>query len=86
MMNIVDGGSHSDAPTAFQDMIYLLVPFIQRSFTLGCWRFHALKGILHDRGLVTAGDEGGFAQHSKELKMLETILKQQSEKVGPRTR
>ena len=64
MMNIINGGSHSDAPIAFQE--FMIVPVGALSFKEGLrWGaevFHALKKILKARGLVTAvGDEGGFA-------------------------
>ena len=64
MMNIINGGSHSDAPIAFQE--FMIRPVGATSFKEGlrCGTeiFHALKKVLHDRGLSTAvGDEGGFA-------------------------
>jgi enolase len=64
MMNIVNGGSHSDAPIAFQE--FMIMPVEAKSFThamqMGTEIFHNLKKVLHDRGLNTAvGDEGGFA-------------------------
>lgn len=64
MMNIVNGGSHSDAPIAFQE--FMIMPAGATSFSealrWGTEVFHQLKKILHDRGLSTAvGDEGGFA-------------------------
>ena len=64
MMNIINGGSHSDAPIAFQE--FMIRPFGAPSFReglrMGAEVFHALKKVLHDRGLSTAvGDEGGFA-------------------------
>ena len=64
MMNIVNGGSHSDAPIAFQE--FMVMPVGAKSFThalqIGSEIFHNLKNILHDRNLNTAvGDEGGFA-------------------------
>ncbi len=64
MMNIVNGGSHSDAPIAFQE--FMIMPVKADSFAQalkkGTEIFHHLKKILHDRGLSTAvGDEGGFA-------------------------
>ncbi len=64
MMNIVNGGSHSDAPIAFQE--FMIMPVKAESFTqalqMGTEIFHNLKKVLHDRGLSTAvGDEGGFA-------------------------
>lgn len=64
MMNIVNGGSHSDAPIAFQEFMILPVgaPTFKEGLRWGAEIFHALKSILHKRGLVTAvGDEGGFA-------------------------
>jgi len=64
MMNIINGGSHSDAPIAFQE--FMIIPVKATSFThamqMGTEIFHNLKKVLHDRNLSTAvGDEGGFA-------------------------
>jgi len=64
MMNIINGGSHSDAPIAFQE--FMVMPVKATSFShalqMGTEIFHNLKKVLHDRGLSTAvGDEGGFA-------------------------
>ena len=64
MMNIINGGSHSDAPIAFQE--FMIRPVGASSFReglrMGAEVFHALKKVLHGRGLSTAvGDEGGFA-------------------------
>lgn len=64
MMNIINGGSHSDAPIAFQE--FMIMPVKAKTFTqamqMGTEVFHHLKKVLHDRGLSTAvGDEGGFA-------------------------
>lgn len=64
MMNIINGGSHSDATIAFQE--FMIRPIGASSFReglrTGAEVFHALKKILHDKGLSTAvGDEGGFA-------------------------
>lgn len=64
MMNIINGGSHSDAPIAFQE--FMIRPVGASSFSeairMGTEIFHSLKKILHDKGLSTAvGDEGGFA-------------------------
>ena len=64
MMNIINGGSHSDAPIAFQE--FMIMPVKAKSFThamqMGTEIFHHLKKVLHDRHLSTAvGDEGGFA-------------------------
>ena len=64
MMNIVNGGSHSDAPIAFQEFMILPVgaPTFKEALRYGAEIFHALKKILKSRGLETAvGDEGGFA-------------------------
>ncbi|MBS8080586.1 phosphopyruvate hydratase [Streptococcus suis] len=64
MMNIINGGSHSDAPIAFQEFMILPVgaPSFKEGLRWGAEVFHALKKILKTRGLVTAvGDEGGFA-------------------------
>ncbi|MDO5655902.1 MAG: phosphopyruvate hydratase [Flavobacteriaceae bacterium] len=64
MMNIVNGGSHSDAPIAFQEFMIMPVTAVSFSDALrkGVEIFHHLKKILHDRGLSTAvGDEGGYA-------------------------
>ena len=64
MMNIINGGSHSDAPIAFQE--FMIRPIGATSFKeglrMGAEVFHNLKKIFHDRGLSTAvGHEGGFA-------------------------
>ena len=64
MMNIINGGSHSDAPIAFQEFMIRPVgaPSFHEGLRMGAEVFHALKKVLHDRGLSTAvGDEGGFA-------------------------
>ena len=64
MMNIINGGSHSDAPIAFQEFMIRPVgaPSFREGLRMGAEVFHALKKALHDRGLSTAvGDEGGFA-------------------------
>ena len=78
MMNIVNGGSHSDAPIAFQE--FMIMPAGASSFSealrWGTEVFHTLKKILHDRGLSTAvGDEGGFAPKFEGTEDgIETIL------------
>ncbi len=64
MMNIMNGGAHSDAPIDFQE--FMIMPTGARSFSealrMGCEVFHSLKKVLKDKGLATAvGDEGGFA-------------------------
>jgi enolase len=79
MMNIINGGSHSDAPIAFQE--FMVRPIGASSFKeglrMGTEVFHALKKVLKERGLSTAvGDEGGFAPKLDGTEdALETIIK-----------
>ena len=79
MMNIINGGSHSDAPIAFQE--FMIMPVEAESFTqamkMGSEIFHHLKKILHSRNLSTAvGDEGGFAPTLDSTEdALDTIIK-----------
>jgi len=79
MMNIINGGSHSDAPIAFQE--FMIMPIEAESFThamkMGSEIFHHLKKILHSRNLSTAvGDEGGFAPALDSTEdALDTIIK-----------
>jgi enolase len=64
MMNIINGGSHSDAPIAFQEFMIRPVgaPNFKEGLRMGAEVFHSLKKVLKERGLSTAvGDEGGFA-------------------------
>lgn len=64
MMNIINGGSHSDAPIAFQEFMIRPIgaPSFKEGLRMGAEIFHALKTVLYKRGLSTAvGDEGGFA-------------------------
>ena len=64
MMNILNGGAHSDAPIDFQEFMIMPVgaPSFRESLRYGAEIFHSLKQVLHDRNLSTAvGDEGGFA-------------------------
>jgi enolase len=64
MMNIINGGSHSDAPIAFQEFMIRPIgaPSFREALRMGAEVFHALKKVLKQRGLSTAvGDEGGFA-------------------------
>jgi len=78
MMNIINGGSHSDAPIAFQE--FMIRPVGAKSFheglRMGAEVFHSLKKVLHDRNLSTAvGDEGGFAPALKGTEdALESII------------
>lgn len=79
MMNIINGGSHSDAPIAFQE--FMIRPVGASSFReglrMGAEVFHSLKKVLKDRKLSTAvGDEGGFAPELNGTEdALESILK-----------
>lgn len=64
MMNIINGGSHSDAPIAFQEFMIRPVgaPTFREALRMGAEVFHSLKAVLKSKGLSTAvGDEGGFA-------------------------
>jgi enolase len=64
MMNILNGGAHSDAPIDFQEFMIMPkgAPTFAEALRYGAEVFQALKAVLHDRGLSTAvGDEGGFA-------------------------
>lgn len=79
MMNIINGGSHSDAPIAFQEFMIMPVgaPSFSEALRWGTEVFHNLKKILHDRNLSTAvGDEGGFAPKFDSTEdAVETVLK-----------
>ena len=85
MMHVINAGSPSDAPIAFQE--FMIMPVKADSFSdalrKGTEIFHNLKKILHDRGLSTAvGDEGGFAPTFKGTEdALDTLL-QAIEKAG----
>ncbi|MBQ8867994.1 MAG: phosphopyruvate hydratase [Bacteroidaceae bacterium] len=66
MMNIINGGSHSDSPIAFQEFMIRPVgaPSFKEALRMGAEVFHKLKEVLKKRGLSTAvGDEGGFAPY-----------------------
>ncbi|MCC7520303.1 MAG: phosphopyruvate hydratase [Flavobacteriaceae bacterium] len=79
MMNIINGGSHSDAPIAFQE--FMIMPVGASNFAhalkMGTEVFHNLKSILKKRGLTTTvGDEGGFAPTFEGTEdALDTVLK-----------
>jgi enolase len=79
MMNIINGGSHSDAPIAFQEFMIRPVGAccFKEGLRMGAEVFHALKKVLKDRELSTAvGDEGGFAPELKGTEdALDSILK-----------
>lgn len=80
MMNIINGGSHSDAPIAFQEFMIRPVgaPTFSEALRMGAEVFHNLKSIIKEKGLSTAvGDEGGFAPNFKggTEEALESVLK-----------
>ncbi|MBP8944519.1 MAG: phosphopyruvate hydratase [Paludibacteraceae bacterium] len=78
MMNIINGGSHSDAPIAFQEFMIRPVgaPTFREGLRMGAEVFHSLKKVLQERNLSTAvGDEGGFAPTLKGIEdAIESIL------------
>jgi enolase len=78
MMNIMNGGAHSDAPIDFQEFMIMPVgaPTFAEALRYGCEVFHALKKVLKDKGLSTAvGDEGGFAPKLESAEAaLDTII------------
>ena len=85
MLNIINGGSHSDAPIAFQE--FMIMPIKAESFSqalqMGSEIFHNLKKVLHDRGLSTAvGDEGGFAPTFEGTEDAIETIKKAVEKAG----
>ena len=89
MMNIINGGSHSDAPIAFQE--FMVMPVKANNFShalqMGTEIFHNLKKVLHNRGLSTAvGDEGGFAPTLEgtedALETIELAVKNAGYKLG----
>ncbi|WP_019802743.1 surface-displayed alpha-enolase [Streptococcus mutans] len=79
MMNIINGGSHSDAPIAFQEFMIVPAgaPTFKEALRWGAEIFHALKKILKERGLeIAVGDEGGFAPKFDGTEdAVETIIK-----------
>jgi len=85
MMNIINGGSHSDAPIDFQEFMIVPIgaPTFRESVRYGAEVFHALKKVLHDRGLSTAvGDEGGFAPKLDSAEDALSVICQAIEKAG----
>ena len=89
MMNIINGGAHSDAPIDFQEFMIRPVgaPTFREGLRMGTEVFHALKAVLHDRGLNTAvGDEGGFAPNldgiEDALDVIITAIKKAGYKPG----
>ena len=85
MMNIINGGSHSDAPIDFQEFMIVPIgaPTFRESLRYGAEVFHNLKKVLHDRGLSTAvGDEGGFAPKLDSADDALGVICQAIEKAG----
>ena len=85
LMNIINGGTHSDSPISFQE--FMIVPVGAKSFTnalqIGNEVFHNLKTILKSRGLSTAvGDEGGFAPNLKGTEDAINTIIEAVEKAG----
>ena len=77
MMNIINGGAHSDAPIAFQEFMIRPVgaPNVREGIRMGAEVFHNLAKLLKKRGLSTAvGDEGGFAPALKDTEDALTII------------
>ena len=84
-MNIINGGSHSDAPIDFQEFMIVPkgAPSFREALRQGAEIFHALKSVLHDRGLSTAvGDEGGFAPKLESADDALGVIGQAVEKAG----
>jgi enolase len=90
MMNIMNGGAHSDAPIDFQE--FMIMPVGAKSFAealrMGCEVFHTLKKVLKEKGLSTAvGDEGGFAPNLESaeaaLDAVAAAVKQAGYRLGP---
>lgn len=89
MMNVLNGGSHSDAPIDVQEFMIMPVgaPTFREALRMGCEIFHALKKVLKDQGLSTAvGDEGGFApnlaSNEAALESLCTAVEKAGYKLG----
>jgi enolase len=89
MMNILNGGAHSDAPIDFQEFMIMPrgAPSFSEAVRYGVEVFHALKSVLKDRHLSTAvGDEGGFAPHLSSaedaLESISTAIEKAGYKLG----
>jgi enolase len=85
MMNVINGGAHSDAPIDFQEFMIMPkgAPTFAEALRYGAEIFHALKSVLKARGLSTAvGDEGGFAPNLKSVEDTLDTLSQAVEKAG----
>ena len=89
MMNVLNGGSHSDAPIDVQEFMIMPVgaPSFREAIRMGCEIFHSLKKVLKDQGLSTAvGDEGGFApnlaSNEADLESLSVAVEKAGYKLG----
>jgi enolase len=85
MMNIINGGAHSDAPIDFQEFMIVPkgLPSFSEALRSGCEIFHALKTVLKKRGLSTAvGDEGGFAPNFESTEDALKTIGQAVEQAG----
>ena len=85
MMNIINGGAHSDAPIDFQEFMIMPkgLPSFSEALRAGCEIFHALKSVLKKRGLSTAvGDEGGFAPNFESTEDALKTIGQAVEQAG----
>ncbi len=85
MMNIINGGAHSDAPIDFQEFMIMPkgAPTFREALRYGAEVFHSLKKVLHDLGLNTAvGDEGGFAPTLKSADHALEVIAKAIEKAG----
>ena len=87
MMNVINGGAHADNNIDLQE--FMLVPLGAESFAeglrIGAETFHALKGLLKERGLVTAvGDEGGFAPDLASNEEAITAILEAADRAGHR--
>ncbi len=85
MMNIINGGEHSDAPIDFQEFMIIpkAAPTFREALRQGAEIFHALKSLLHDKGLSTAvGDEGGFAPNLDSADAALEAVAQATENAG----
>ena len=85
IMNIINGGAHSDAPIDFQEFMVMPkgAPTFKEAIRYGAEIFHSLKKVLHDRGLSTAvGDEGGFAPTLKSADDALAVIAEAVDKAG----
>ena len=85
MMNVINGGAHANNSLDMQEFMIMPVgaPSFHEALRYGAEVFHALKGILHDRGLpTTVGDEGGFAPNVANHEAALQLIVQAIEKAG----